>query len=61
MQTVYHKHTPECAGKILAVKELLRVENVGAETVRTKTEQRRERRAPRGFSVVGGLNDGVIE
>ncbi|KAI0064953.1 hypothetical protein BV25DRAFT_1784936, partial [Artomyces pyxidatus] len=52
MQTVYHRHDPETAGKILAVKELVEVENVPASAVRTKTEQRRERKAPRGFVVV---------
>ncbi|KZT06145.1 uncharacterized protein LAESUDRAFT_737153 [Laetiporus sulphureus 93-53] len=53
MHTVYHKHCPDIAGKILAVKELVQVENVPASAVRTKTEQRRERRAPRGYSIVG--------
>ncbi|KAH9941339.1 hypothetical protein B0H21DRAFT_753205 [Amylocystis lapponica] len=45
MQTVYHLHNPETAGKILR--------NVPASAVRTKTEQRRERRATRGYAVVG--------
>ena len=53
MQTVYHPHTPECAGKILKVKELVEVENVPASAVRTKTEQRQERKASRGYEVVG--------
>ncbi|KAI0956508.1 hypothetical protein AcV7_006893 [Taiwanofungus camphoratus] len=53
MQTVYHPHSPETAGKILKVKELVQVDNVPASAVRTKTEQRRERRALRGYSVVG--------
>lgn len=52
MQTVYHPHTPECAGKILKVKELVEVENVPASAVRTKTEQRLERKASRGYKVV---------
>lgn len=52
MQTVYHPHTPECAGKILKVKELVEVENVPASAVRTKTEQKRERKASRGYAVV---------
>lgn len=60
MQTVYHPHAPEFAGKILAVKELVRVENVAADAVRTKTEQRRERKAPRGFERVGGLEEGGL-
>lgn len=52
MQTVYHPHTSECAGKILKVKELVEVENVPASAVRTKTEQRLERKARRGYKVV---------
>ncbi|PFH51114.1 hypothetical protein AMATHDRAFT_3378 [Amanita thiersii Skay4041] len=52
MQTVYHKHSPEVVGKILAVKELVEVENVPPELVRTKQEQRQERKAPRGYTVV---------
>ncbi|KAI0050526.1 hypothetical protein FA95DRAFT_1555654 [Auriscalpium vulgare] len=52
MQTVYHLHNPETAGKILALKELVEVENVPASAVRTKTEQKWERKAPRGFVVV---------
>ena len=55
MQTVYHPHSPEFAGKILAVKELVRVENVPKEAVRTKTEQRLERRPTKGFEVVGEI------
>ncbi|KAI0688226.1 hypothetical protein BC835DRAFT_1522489 [Cytidiella melzeri] len=53
MQTVYHEHSPINAGKILAVKELVEVENVPASAVRTKTEQKQERKAPRGYQVVG--------
>jgi large subunit ribosomal protein L30 len=53
MQTVYHAHTPEAAGMILAVKELVEVENVPASAVRTAGQQRAERKAPRGFIVVG--------
>jgi large subunit ribosomal protein L30 len=52
MQTVYHPHSPECAGKILKVKELVEVDNVPASRVRTKTEQRHERKARRGYVVV---------
>lgn len=61
MQTVYHPHSPEFAGKILAVKELVKVENVGRDAVRTKTERSRERRPVRGFEVVGGLDDRNLE
>jgi len=53
MQTVYHPHTAEAAGMILAVKELVDVGNVGAGEVRTAGQQRRERKAVRGFVVVG--------
>jgi large subunit ribosomal protein L30 len=52
MQTVYHPHTPEAAGMILAVKELVEVQNVSASAVRTAGQQRVERKAPRGFTVV---------
>jgi large subunit ribosomal protein L30 len=53
MQTVYHPHTSEAAGMILAVKELVEVQNVPASAVRTAGQQRAERKAPRGFTVVG--------
>lgn len=52
MQTVFMPHTPEAAGKILRVKELVEVQNVPASLVRTKAEQRQERKAPRGYAVV---------
>ena len=59
MQTVYHPHSPEIAGKILAVKELVKVENVPSSAVKTSTEQRMERKASRGYIVIGrnGLLD----
>ena len=57
LQTVYHPHSPEFAGKILAVKELVKVENVPKEAVKTKTEQRQERRPSPGFEVVSRLQD----
>ena len=53
LQTVYHRHTPDIAGKILTVKELVSVENVPESAVRTKLEQRLERKAPRGYVVTG--------
>ena len=53
MQTVYHEHNSINAGKILRVKELVQVENVPASAVRTKTEQKHERKAVRGYQVVG--------
>ncbi|KZP26043.1 hypothetical protein FIBSPDRAFT_918300 [Athelia psychrophila] len=52
-QTVFMKHCPEAAGKILMLKELVEVENVPASAVRTKPEQTRERRAARGYEVKG--------
>lgn len=52
-QTVYQRHTPEAAGMILRVKELVEVENVPASAVRTQHEQTMERKAPRGYSVTG--------
>jgi large subunit ribosomal protein L30 len=56
-QTVYHKHAPDIAGKILKVKELVEVENVPASAVRNKWEQRQERKAVRGYKVVGNRRD----
>ncbi|KIK70589.1 hypothetical protein GYMLUDRAFT_32632 [Collybiopsis luxurians FD-317 M1] len=51
-QTVYHPHGPEVAGKILAVKELVQVENVPEHMVRTKQQQTLDRAAKRGYQVV---------
>ncbi|KXN91760.1 54S ribosomal protein L33, mitochondrial [Leucoagaricus sp. SymC.cos] len=56
-QTVYHRHSPDIAGKILAVKELVDVENVPSSAVRNQWEQRQERRAVRGYKVVGNKRD----
>jgi large subunit ribosomal protein L30 len=53
MQTVYRTHTPEAAGMILAMKELVEVRNVLASAVRTAGQQRVERKATCGFVVVG--------
>ena len=52
-QTVYHKHGPEVAGKILLLKELLEVENVPDSQVKTKQQQREERKATRGYQIAG--------
>jgi len=52
-QTVYFPHSPEVAGKILKVKELVEVENVPRHLVFTKQEQRQQRKSPRGYKVVG--------
>ncbi|KAL5525828.1 hypothetical protein ACEPAG_7165 [Sanghuangporus baumii] len=59
MQTVFHPHKPEFAGKILAVKELVRVENVSGEEVRSKEQVRRMRRPQSGFEVVGRVGEGL--
>lgn len=56
-QTVYHRHSPDIAGKILKVKELVEVENVPAQAVRNKWQQRQERKAVRGYKVVGSKRD----
>jgi len=60
MQTVYHPHSPEVAGKILKVKELVEVANVPPDAVRTKEEQRRERKPPKGYRVIGSRLSGLI-
>ncbi|KIM39186.1 hypothetical protein M413DRAFT_447149 [Hebeloma cylindrosporum] len=52
-QTVYFPHSPEVAGKILRVKELVEVENVPTHAVMTSTQQRQARKAIRGYKVVG--------
>ena len=52
-QTVYFPHSSEVAGKILKVKELVDVTNVPRHLVLTKQEQRKQRKAPRGYKVVG--------
>jgi len=56
-QTVFHVHNPETAGKILRVKELVQVRNVGASEVKTKTEMRRERKAVRGYTIHKSFRD----
>ena len=52
MQTVYHRFSPDIAGKILQVKELVQVQNVTVSEVRTPEEARNERKAVRGYKVV---------
>jgi large subunit ribosomal protein L30 len=60
-QTVYQRHTPEAAGMILMVKELVEVENVPASAVRTQHEQTMERKASRGYAVTGSaVGDSVL-
>lgn len=60
MQTVYHRHTPEAAGKILRVKELVEVHNVPSSQVMTAREQRLARKAPRGYKVVGSRKNALM-
>ncbi|KAH9481909.1 54S ribosomal protein L33, mitochondrial [Psilocybe cubensis] len=60
-QTVYFPHSPEVAGKILRVKELVEVENVPTHLVKTKQQQRQERKAPRGYKVVGSKRDSFMK
>lgn len=52
MQTVYHRFSPDIAGKILQVKELVEVRNVPSSEVRTIEQARKERKAVRGYEVV---------
>lgn len=52
MQTVYHRFSPDIAGKILQVKELVQVENVTASEVLTPEEARNARKAVRGYEVI---------
>jgi len=56
-QTIFHKHSSDIAGKILRVKELVEVQNVPASEVRSKWQQRQERKAVRGYKVVGSKGD----
>lgn len=51
-QTVFFPHSPIVAGKILAVKELVDVENVPESQVLTKEQQTLLRRPKRGYTVV---------
>lgn len=52
MQTVYHRFSPDIAGKILQVKELVQVRNVPPSEVRTPEEARNLRKAVRGYEVI---------
>jgi len=56
MQTVYHLHSPDIAGKLLKVKELVQVTNVSADQVRTPAQAKAERKAVRGYEVVQRKN-----
>ena len=71
LQSVYHAQTPVIAGMILAIKELVHVENVRQLAPTSEQEEpiwvneeghvvdagRAARKAPRGFKVVGNLMD----
>jgi hypothetical protein len=46
---------------ILRVKELVEVENVPGHLVRTQEEQRQERKAVRGYQVVGNRKDQFVD
>ncbi|PVG02048.1 hypothetical protein CPB86DRAFT_811942 [Serendipita vermifera] len=50
-QTVFQLHSPSVAGKILRLKELVKVENVTSDQVKTKREMKLERRAVRGYII----------
>lgn len=56
MQTVYHLHNAATAGKILKLKELVEVQNVTAAEVKTKEEMTRDRRAVRGYTILGKVD-----
>ncbi|KAF5384967.1 hypothetical protein D9615_001165 [Tricholomella constricta] len=60
MQTVYHRHSPEAAGKILRVKELVEVHNVPESQVRTNSEQKLDRKATRGYKVLGNRREAFM-
>lgn len=69
LQSVYQAHSPTAAGNILAVKEIVHVENVrlvhDSENERMWVNARGEvvdagrpmRKAPRGYRIVGNLLD----
>jgi large subunit ribosomal protein L30 len=56
-QTVFHAHNPVTAGKILRVKELVQVQNIDANEVKTKTEMRKGRKAVRGYAIQKSFRD----
>jgi ribosomal protein L30 len=60
-QTVFFPHSPEVAGKILRVKELVRVENVSQEMVMTKQQQRHARKADRGYKILGSRQGAFMD
>jgi large subunit ribosomal protein L30 len=58
LQTVFLPHSAPAAGKILRVKELVKVENVAKADVKTKREMRAERKAVRGYYVKQRFTNG---
>lgn len=52
MQTVYQLQTPEAMGKILKVKELVRVES-NLESAEHPDAESWRRKAPKGYEVIG--------
>jgi large subunit ribosomal protein L30 len=58
LQRRMQSHMPEAAGMILAVNELVEVQNVPAGSVRTAVQQRKERDFLCGFAVVGSKREG---
>jgi large subunit ribosomal protein L30 len=58
LQTVFLPHSAPAAGKILRVKELVKVENVVEADVKTKREMRAERKAIRGYYVKQRFTNG---
>lgn len=58
LQTVFLPHSAPAAGKILRVKELVKVENVAEADVKTKREMRAERKAVRGYYVKQRFTNG---
>ena len=51
LQTRYHKVSPEIAGMVLKVKELVRVEHV--DRALSRQEERQLRRPIKGYEVIG--------
>lgn len=53
-QTVYHKITPQQAGQIARVKELVKVEL--SPVFKNKVQMREERKSEPGFSIISKRN-----
>ncbi|KAG8885535.1 hypothetical protein FRB97_000860, partial [Tulasnella sp. 331] len=57
MGVAFMPHSPEAAGKILRLKEIVEVQNVPTSQVRNKVERRQDRKAPRGYVVLERFED----